>query len=314
MMPLQKYVVLKVDVDTDVGTRMGVPRLVDILRARDIPATFLFSLGPDNTGRAVRRLFRPGFLKKVTRTKVGKLYGWRTLLSGTLLPATHIGRTNEKLLQSVARNGFEVGIHCHDHFKWQDFLQTWDIERTRNEFSKAVEEFQRIFGCAPKGAGAPGWQANKNSLAVYDDYQLLYGSDTRGTAPFYPCIDGQLFKTLQIPTTLPTLDELLGRAAFPESGIPGHYISLLKQEQLNVWTIHAEIEGQSKAGLFVQILDLMAANGYQFTTLEQAAASAQENQDAIPVCRVDNATIEGRTGMLAFQGDPAESLGLRLHA
>ena len=79
--------VIKVDVDTDRGTREGVPALVAILKRHSVPATFLFSLGPDNTGKAIRRVFRPGFLKKVSRTRVTKLYGWRTLLSGTLLPA-----------------------------------------------------------------------------------------------------------------------------------------------------------------------------------------------------------------------------------
>ena len=79
--------VIKVDVDTDRGTREGVPALVTVLQRRSVPATFLLSLGPDNTGKAIRRIFRPGFLKKVSRTRVTKLYGWRTLFSGTLLPA-----------------------------------------------------------------------------------------------------------------------------------------------------------------------------------------------------------------------------------
>ena len=69
-------VALKIDVDTDMGTRDGVPDLIKILMERKIPATFLFSLGPDNTGKAVRRIFRPGFFKKVRRTKVGSTYHW----------------------------------------------------------------------------------------------------------------------------------------------------------------------------------------------------------------------------------------------
>ena len=68
---------LKIDVDTDRGTRVGVPNLVQDLRAAGVPATFLFSLGPDQTGRAITRVFRPGFLKKVGRTSVVQLYGVR---------------------------------------------------------------------------------------------------------------------------------------------------------------------------------------------------------------------------------------------
>ena len=121
--------VIKVDVDTHRGTREGVPTLAGLLKRHSVPATFLFSLGPDNTGKAIRRVFRPGFLKKVGRTRVTQLYGWRTLLSGTLLPAPHIGKRNETILRQVKADGFAVGIHCHDHFRWQDYLHRLSLEK-----------------------------------------------------------------------------------------------------------------------------------------------------------------------------------------
>jgi undecaprenyl phosphate-alpha-L-ara4FN deformylase len=55
---------LKIDVDTWRGTLQGVPRLVEILRRHRAGASFLFSLGPDHTGRAIKRVFRPGFMKR----------------------------------------------------------------------------------------------------------------------------------------------------------------------------------------------------------------------------------------------------------
>ena len=70
----------------------GVPALVEVLRRHGAQATFLFSLGPDHTGRALRRVFRRGFLRKVARTSVGSNYGLRTLCYGTLLPGPDIGR------------------------------------------------------------------------------------------------------------------------------------------------------------------------------------------------------------------------------
>jgi hypothetical protein len=81
---------LKVDVDTWRGTRDGVPRLVELMQRHKAGGTFLFSLGPDHTGRAIRRVFRPGFMQKVSRTSVLEHYGLKTLLYGTLLPGPDI--------------------------------------------------------------------------------------------------------------------------------------------------------------------------------------------------------------------------------
>jgi undecaprenyl phosphate-alpha-L-ara4FN deformylase len=74
------HIALKIDVDTYRGTREGVPRLAGLLESLGVRATFLFSLGPDHTGRAIRRVFRRGFLRKVQRTSVLEHYGLRTLL------------------------------------------------------------------------------------------------------------------------------------------------------------------------------------------------------------------------------------------
>ncbi|HEY5078704.1 MAG TPA: 4-deoxy-4-formamido-L-arabinose-phosphoundecaprenol deformylase, partial [Opitutaceae bacterium] len=96
---------LKVDVDTDRGTRVGVPNLAADLGEFRAPACFLFSLGPDQTGRAVTRVLRPGFFGKVSRTSVVQVYGIRTLLNGTLLPAPHIGRRNTAAMRAVRDAG-----------------------------------------------------------------------------------------------------------------------------------------------------------------------------------------------------------------
>src|SRR5277367_5374599 len=135
---------LKVDADTDRGTRVGVPNLAADCSEFKAPACFLFSLGPDQTGRAITRVFRPGFFSKVSRTSVVEIYGVRTLLNGTLLPAPHIGRRNEGTLRAVRDAGFEVGIHCYNHYHWQDHLQGMDIAAVRAEFALAREEFSRI--------------------------------------------------------------------------------------------------------------------------------------------------------------------------
>ena len=115
---------LKVDVDTERGTREGVPALAELFSRAGVPATFYFSLGPDHTGRALRRVFRPGFVGKTVRTNVLAIYGIRTLLNGVLLPGPRIARRHAELLRTVRKAGFDVGVHCWDHVRWQDKLHT----------------------------------------------------------------------------------------------------------------------------------------------------------------------------------------------
>jgi peptidoglycan/xylan/chitin deacetylase (PgdA/CDA1 family) len=290
---------IKVDVDTDRGTRLGVPALVDLLNEFAIPATFYFSLGPDNTGRAVRRLFRPGFFRKVVRTKVVSVYGIRTLLNGLLWPGPHIGRRNEAILRAVRDAGHEVGIHCYDHIRWQDGLATMSSEEVDAEFDRARLEFERIFDEPARTAGAAGWQANRDSLAAYEAAGLWYASDARGRRPFFPRIDSRVSRILQIPTTLPTLDELLGRPDYPESRLADYYCARLEPAAPNVLTIHAELEGMSHLPLFRALLQRLLAVPVTCVTLGRLAERLLREPGAIPVCDLGMGQVEGRSGTVA---------------
>ncbi len=151
-----------------------------------------------------------GFFKKVMRTRVVGQLGPRALLNGTLFPAPHLGRRHAAILREVRDMGFETGIHCHDHHAGAKSPASYVAgKETREEFARAAAEYERIFAASAKTAGAPGWQCSANSLQVYDEFKLLYASDTRGSFPFMPRFGTRAFATPQIPTTLPTLDEIL---------------------------------------------------------------------------------------------------------
>jgi undecaprenyl phosphate-alpha-L-ara4FN deformylase len=292
---------IKVDVDTDRGTRIGVKNLLNLFSDLEIPATFLFSLGPDNTGRAIKRIFRRGFLKKVSRSGVISMYGIRTLLNGVLLPGPHIGKRNEKIMQETVQAGHEVGIHCYDHIRWQDGLAKMTQAEVEAEFAKACHEFERIFGFAAKTAGAAGWQANALSLAAYDQALLFYASDARGAYPFFPRVGATTFKTLQIPTTLPTLDELLGRPEYPLEKLVYYYLSKLVNTRVNTFTIHAEVEGMKYLSWFKEFLQTAKSQQIKFIKVEEIAQRALCNIQSIPVCELIQGEIDGRSGTMAVQ-------------
>jgi peptidoglycan/xylan/chitin deacetylase (PgdA/CDA1 family) len=297
----ENLLAIKVDVDTDRGTRIGVPNLIALLDEFGVRATFLFSLGPDNTGRAIKRIFRPGFLGKVSRTSVVSTYGIRTLLNGILFPGPHVGRRNESVMRETRDRGHEVGIHCYDHIRWQDGLARMTRSEVFEEFGKAQKEFERIFREPARTAGSAGWQANGFSLAAYDDAGLLYASDSRGTHPFFPRADNTVYKTLQIPTTLPTLDELLGLPEYPEDRIVDHYLSLLRSGGPNILTIHAELEGMKRLALFRSFLVKLQARSVKIVKMNDLARDLLKNPSAIPICGLVAGTVEGRSGTLAVQ-------------
>lgn len=304
---MPKQLALKIDVDTYRGTREGVPRLVEILQSHNAQATFFFSLGPDHTGRAIKRVFRPGFLGKVSRTSVFKHYGIKTLLYGTLLPAPDIGKKCAGIMRMVRVAGFEVGIHCYDHIRWQDHVAVKDAEWTRREMQLAVDSFTEIFGEAPKAHAAAGWQMNRHALRLTQQLGFDYSSDTRGTHPFIPTWQAEIIACPQLPTTLPTLDELMNRDGITLDNIAQHILKLTEAPSAtgHVYTLHAELEGGKWLPIFEQLLQGWQAQGYELVSMRQYLQGL--DVAALPRHEVLMREVEGRVGKLAVAaGNTAE--------
>jgi peptidoglycan/xylan/chitin deacetylase (PgdA/CDA1 family) len=300
---------LKVDVDTLRGTREGVPRLMALLRRLGVDATFYFSVGPDNTGRALRRVFRPGFFQKVARTSVVRHYGVKTLLYGVLLPGPDIGRRAGDVMRSVHAGGFEVGLHTYDHVRWQDNVATASDEWTRAEFGRGVAAFERVFGFPPQSHAAAGWQMNRCALQLEREHGLLYASDTRGSVPFLPLLSpgagAAPAACPELPTTLPTFDELLGADGIDESTIDAAlfaHATAPGAPRLQVFTLHAELEGMLLLEPFERLLGRWLEAGARVTRMADIHALALRSP--LPVLPVDRGEIPGRSGLLAVQGAP----------
>lgn len=290
---------LKVDVDTFRGTREGVPALVHALKRAGAGATFLFSVGPDNTGRALRRVFRRGFLQKVSRTSVVSHYGVRTLLYGTLLPGPHIGHSCADEMRAVADAGFEVGLHSYDHVKWQDFVARRDEAWTEREMRAGIEAFRDVFGEAPRVHGAAGWQMNAAAFG-FEQRAFEYASDTRGTHPFLPRVNDGVASCAQIPTTLPTLDELIGVDGRTAAQAADQLLELTHEPKTHVFTLHAELEGMKLLPTLERLIAGWRAQGYTLSSLRDVFAGLDCN--ALPAHTVVMASVPGRAGTLACQG------------
>ena len=307
----ETHIGLKVDVDTLRGTREGVPRLTALLKKLGVDATFYFSVGPDHTGRAMRRVFRKGFAQKVARTSVLKHYGLKTLLYGVLLPGPDIGREAGGVMRSVLSEGFEVGLHTYDHVRWQDYVAGASEAWTRIEFERGMNAFKRVFGFFPTSHAAAGWQVNAHALELEREYGLKYASDTRGQTPFWPLLEGRRSSCPQLPTTLPTFDELLGREGIDEFTIAEAVFRLSEKnaasspDSLQVFTLHAELEGMRLLNSFESLLTQWQAAGV--TIARMAAIHQQAVQRPLPDQTVIMGEVPGRSGLLAIQPPNAEA-------
>lgn len=295
-------VAIKVDVDTWIGLKEGVPRLLALFRHFAVPASFFIAFGPDNSGKALRRIFKRGFLHKMWRTNAVRIYGVKTLLCGTLLPSPIIGDMAPELLRAVLDDGHELGIHGYDHVLWQDRLQGLGEAGIANEIERAIASYVKTLKISPQSFAAPGWQATDASLAVQDRQGFLYCSDTRGVFPFLPRMHGQTFQTLQIPTTLPTLDEVLGLDGMQGEQVNDVFLSQLRSDRLNVHTIHAEVEGRTQLDLFASLLKHLEVQGVAYVKLcDVAKALLHQGPDDLPRAAIQPRPIPGRAGEVACQ-------------
>jgi undecaprenyl phosphate-alpha-L-ara4FN deformylase len=292
---------LKVDVDTLRGTREGVPALVHALKAANADATFLFSLGPDHTGRALRRLLRPGFFAKVGRTSVVEHYGIRTMLYGTLLPGPDISRNAGEQMRAARDAGFEVGVHCYDHTTWQDFVVRRDAVWTRHHMQLAIDRFREVFDAAPRVHGAAGWQMNEAAFALEEELGFDYASDTRGSTPFAPLLSQRRSRCPQLPTTLPTLDELIGIDGVSADNVDQTLLAHTRDRTRDhVYTLHAELEGMKLKAVFERLLQGWRGQGYELVSMRTLLSGL--DQGRLPAQRVETGSVPGRSGTLAVQG------------
>ncbi|MBF0524810.1 MAG: 4-deoxy-4-formamido-L-arabinose-phosphoundecaprenol deformylase [Deltaproteobacteria bacterium] len=298
----QVRVALKVDVDTLVGLREGVPRLCRALGSRGIRATFFLSLGPDNSGRAIFRVFRrKGFLNKMIRNRAPAAYGFKTLFYGTLLPAPMIGERTKGLLAALGETEHEIGVHGYDHVFWHDHLGRLSEAQVQEQMSAGIDAVTRLTGRQVRAFASPGWQVSRASLSVEDLIGFKYASDTRGRSPFRPDLDGVHYLTPQIPTTMPTMDEIMGLPGVGRDQLAAAMLSQIKKTQLNVMTIHAEIEGRGYLNDFLSIIRVLQDRGAGFVTLEEVAANLPPGDD-LPSSPVVMGFLPGRAGQVALQG------------
>jgi len=96
--------------------------------------------------------------------------------------------------------------------------------------------------------------ATADLLGIEAEMGLRWAGDARGPEPFVPVLDGRRFPVPQLPVSLPTLDERLGRRTPGE--FAGEVLSLARdQPGYSCFTAHAETEGRLHRDVLARILE-----------------------------------------------------------
>jgi len=289
---------LRIDVDTYRGTRLGVPALCDLLGRAGVKATFFFSAGPDNMGRHLFRLLNPAFLLKMVRSNAPGLYGWDIILRGTLFPGPRIAERLAPVLRRAADEGHEIGLHAWDHHAWQARLHRMRAEEIRDHLRRAFEAVERACGRPPVCSAAPAWRVTDAALLEKDRFPFRYNSDCRGESVFLPRVAGKPLSVPQVPATLPTFDEIIGRDGVTRENYNERLLDLLRPDALNVLTVHAEVEGIACRDLFADFLEKAARRGVRLVPLGELLPPPGE---PIPAGEIARGAVPGRAGWVSVQ-------------
>ena len=289
---------LKIDAATFRGTLVGVPRLVEALRAAGAQASFFFNLGPDRSGSLLGRLLA----ESRHGASLIERHGLATALYGTLLPGPDVGQRCAEILRGVRDAGFETGVLAWCRADWQRRAARADAGWTERQMRRAVDRYQRVLGAAPKAHAAAGWQLNPHALRLTQRLGFGFASDTRGSHPFVPVWNAEVVLCPQLPTTLPTLDEMLLQEGCNLDNVHERLLALTAEPPSagHVFTLRAELEGQKLLPVFARLLQGWQEQGYTLVSLGGLFESIDASR--LPRHELLRGDLPGCRGSLMLQG------------
>lgn len=132
-------------------------------------------------------------------------------------------------------------------------------------------------------------------IEAKEAFHLRYNSDCRGAMPFRPLLESGNHGTAQIPVTLPTQDEVIGRDVKAEDFNGWLLNRILRDKGTLIYTIHAEVEGCAYQHNFVDLLKRATQEGVTFCPLSELLS------ETLPLGQVVRGNIAGREGWLGCQ-------------
>lgn len=239
-------VALRVGVHSLRGLRNGVPRLMRLFSDFQVRASFFFPFGRDLSGLAPVLSWR-------ARHRIGRA----ATFYGTLLPAPDLAGESTRLIRLAASNGHDVGVFGGSPVSWRRRLVAasgqWvqgQVEAARYAAADVLDDD------TPLALATPAWQTNPALLDSVSAGGFSYTSTTRGLMPYLPVLLGHQTDVVEIPTTLPTIDEMLQQPSVELHNV--HEFLYAESQHIrpagHVFSLSAEREGDDRFDVFEKLL------------------------------------------------------------
>ncbi len=241
-------ITLSVMVDSLAGAGDALHQLLDILSSYELTATFFVSCGPDRNAP------------------------WLSRLRG----ADHISSFADNL-HAIPEQGHEIGLAPWDPVSWRQKAAVAHQQWISEQWRRGIESWRELFSEDPASHAATNFQVHPLLLQLQQQSGMRYASDTIGKTPFYPLMGNQHSSCMQLPVTLPDVQELLHSHAVTTGQIHEEIYdaSLNKLPLGHHWRF---IAGEDDLQLLEKMIVMWRGSSGEFMTLAALAEVAAESQ------------------------------------
>ncbi|MFC1710683.1 polysaccharide deacetylase family protein [Nanoarchaeota archaeon] len=166
-----KTFTLRVDLESDKGIRLGLPKLLDLLKKYDIKASFYLVMGGESN------LFE--LLKhrgKIKGERSIKLWSTKDKLRMALLPKDFVVK-NKVILKRILDEGHELGLHGWKHREWSRGLEKINVKK---RVFQSRKKYIELFGKEPISFASPALKTDENVVSVLHMNKIKFMSDFMG--------------------------------------------------------------------------------------------------------------------------------------
>lgn len=262
---MKPRIALRIEVPDYRAAHAGVPPLAELLQRHHAGGSFLFAFGPDWLGRSAAR--------------------------------------EAAALRRLRDDGFEVGVSGWQPARWIRQAERAEAAWHADQLGRATAAFEQAFGMPPRLHAAPGWRSDPHALRLTQRLGFACASDCRGRFPFVPVWNGEIVRCFQIPTTLPTLDELADGGRPDPQVLKARLLALTATPPAacHVFSLAASPAIAKQAELIEGLLAIWSEQGYEVVSVQAVADDLE--MDKLPRHEVVIGRVPGRAGTLLVQGE-----------